>query len=197
MGYPHLHFAGLMTYPAVGKQTETGAWLAEAVALLAADGIACPVVSSGGSPDLWSAHNVGGVTEYRPGTYIYLDRYQVTKGVGSFDDCALTVAATVVSRPTFERAVIDAGSKALTSDTLGLPGYGYIPEYPEAAIVALSEEHGTIDVSRCARKPPVGERITIIPNHACVVSNQFDEVYLASGGKVVETVPVAARGKLG
>ena len=192
---PGLHFAGLMTYPAAGKVAENEEFLEKAKAALEAQGLAPDVISNGGTPDLWHAHDVGAASEHRPGTYIYLDRFQVAKGVGTLDDCALTVLATVVSRPTENRAIIDAGSKALTSDTLGMDGFGYIVGYPDARIVGLSEEHGTIDLSG-SKKPAIGERLRIIPNHACVVSNLFDNVTLISGDEVVETVPVAARGRV-
>ncbi|AKR58421.1 alanine racemase [Devosia sp. H5989] len=193
---PGLHFAGLMTYPAAGKVAENEEFLEKAKAALEAQGLAPDVISNGGTPDLWHAHDVGAASEHRPGTYIYLDRFQVAKGVGTLDDCALTVLATVVSRPTENRAIIDAGSKALTSDTLGMDGFGYIVGYPDARIVGLSEEHGTIDLSGSDKKPAIGERLRIIPNHACVVSNLFDNVTLISGDQVVETVPVAARGRV-
>ena len=194
---PGLAFAGLMTYPAAGKVEANASWLAEAVDLLRREGLPPAVVSNGGTPDLWHAGDVASATEHRPGTYIYLDRFQVEKGVGTLEDCALTVLATVVSRPTPERAVIDAGSKALTSDTLGLDGFGLVLGYPEAVIRSLSEEHGTIDLSGCASKPVIGERLRIVPNHACVVSNLFDAVVLVSGDEVLETVPVEARGRVG
>lgn len=193
---PGLRFAGLMTYPAAGQADAVLAWLAEAVARLAAHGLRPRVVSSGGTPDLFRADAAGIITEYRPGTYIYLDRYQVARGVGGLDDCALSVLATVVSRPVPDRAVIDAGSKALSSDTLGMDGFGHVVEYPQARIVSLSEEHGVLDLSGCAARPHIGARIRIIPNHACVVSNLFDSVALVSGGQVIEQVPVAARGRL-
>ncbi|MET3925466.1 D-TA family PLP-dependent enzyme [Devosia sp. 2618] len=194
---PGLSFGGLMTYPAAGQVEANAAFLSEAKAALAAAGLPAAIVSNGGTPDLWRAHEVTAATEHRPGTYIYMDRYQVAKGVGGFEDCALTVLATVVSRPTEDRAIIDAGSKALTSDTLGLAGFGLIEAYPDAVIVGLSEEHGTIDLSKCATKPKIGDKLRIIPNHACVVSNLFDDVTLISGDAVVETVAVAARGKVG
>jgi D-serine deaminase-like pyridoxal phosphate-dependent protein len=194
---PGLVFAGLMTYPAAGKVEANAVWLASAVALLKREGLPPSIVSNGGTPDINRAAEVAAATEHRPGTYIYLDRYQVAKGVGALDDCALTVLTTVVSRPTDNRAVIDAGSKALTSDTLGLDGFGLVVGYPDAIIRSLSEEHGVIDVSGCARKPALGERLRIIPNHACVVSNLFDEVTLISKDTVVETIPVAARGRVG
>jgi D-serine deaminase-like pyridoxal phosphate-dependent protein len=193
---PGLAFGGLMTYPAAGQVEANAAWLAAARLLLDGAGLSPAVVSNGGTPDIWRAHEVAAATEHRPGTYIYMDRFQVAKGVGTFDDCALTVLATVVSRPTEDRAIIDAGSKALTSDLLGLTGLGLIEAYPEAVISGLSEEHGTIDLSACTSKPRIGEKLRIIPNHACVVSNLFDRVTLISAGKVVETVPVDARGRV-
>ncbi|WP_224705513.1 D-TA family PLP-dependent enzyme [Devosia aquimaris] len=194
---PGLVFGGLMTYPAAGQVEANAAWLAMAKSELAAAGLPAAVISNGGTPDLWRAHEVTAATEHRPGTYIYMDRFQVAKGVGGFTDCALTVLATVVSRPTEDRAIIDAGSKALTSDTLGMTGFGLIEAYPEAVITGLSEEHGTIDLSKCATKPVIGETLRIIPNHACVVSNLFDTVHLISGEQLVETVDVAARGRVG
>jgi D-serine deaminase-like pyridoxal phosphate-dependent protein len=193
---PGLNFGGLMTYPAAGQVEANARFLSDAKALLAAGGLQATVISNGGTPDLWRAHEVSAATEHRPGTYIYMDRFQVAKGVGSFDDCALTVLATVVSRPTENRAIIDAGSKALTSDTLGMTGFGLVEAYPEAVIVGLSEEHGTIDLSNCATKPVIGEKLRIIPNHACVVSNLFDRVTLISKDQVVETVGVDARGRV-
>jgi D-serine deaminase-like pyridoxal phosphate-dependent protein len=191
-----LVFSGLMTYPGAGKVEASASWLAQAVDLLAKEGLPPAVVSTGGTPDMWRAKEIKAATEYRPGTYIYLDRYQTAKGVGTIEDCALTVLATVVSRPTSDRAVIDAGSKALTSDTLGLDGFGLAVSYPAAVIRSLSEEHGVLDISACDRKPEIGERLRIIPNHACVVSNMFDRVTLVAGDKIVETVAVDARGRV-
>jgi len=193
---PGLTFGGLMTYPAAGQVESNAAWLAAAKLALTGAGLAPAIISNGGTPDLWQAHQVTAATEHRPGTYIYMDRFQVAKGVGAFDDCALTVLATVVSRPTENRAIIDAGSKALTSDTLGMTGFGLIEAYPDAVITGLSEEHGTIDLTNCAEKPQIGDKLRIIPNHACVVSNLFDQVTLISNGAVVETVEVAARGRV-
>jgi D-serine deaminase-like pyridoxal phosphate-dependent protein len=193
---PGLAFAGLMTYPAAGKVEANAAWLSEAVELLTRGGLAPRIVSNGGSPDLWRAGEVKAATEHRPGTYIYLDRYQVAKGVGGLEDCALSVLATVVSRPTPDRAIVDAGSKALTSDTLGMDGFGLVVEYPDAVIRSLSEEHGAIDLTNCSAKPDVGERVRIIPNHACVVSNLFDRVALVNADGSIEMQRVDARGRV-
>ncbi|PVE23751.1 alanine racemase [Microvirga sp. KLBC 81] len=191
-----LRFAGLMTYPAKGMAAQANAWLERAKALLNEAGLPPEIVSTGGTPDIWQSGENRAATEYRPGTYIYLDRFQVQEGVGSFDDCALTVFATVVSRPTDTRAILDTGSKALTSDTLGLQGFGRIVEYPDAAIVSLSEEHGIVDLTHSATRPEVGEMVRIIPNHVCPVSNLFDDVTFVRGDDVIDTVPVAARGKV-
>jgi len=194
---PGLVFAGLMTYPAAGKHQAAAQWLADARSAFEAAGIALPAVTTGGTPDIWHMDEAARIaTEYRPGTYIYMDRSQVAAGAASLDDCALTVLATVVSRPTEGRAVVDAGSKALTSDLLGLVGHGHVVEYPEAKVVGLSEEHGTIDVSACAAKPRIGDVIRIIPNHCCPVTNLFDRVNLIRNGELVETVAVAARGRV-
>lgn len=194
---PGLTFAGLMTYPAAGKYQAANRWLAEARALFHATSIPVPAITTGGTPDIGHMAEAAGIaTEYRPGTYIYMDRSQVAAGAASYDDCALTVLATVVSRPTENRAIVDAGSKALTSDLLGLEGHGYVLEYPDAKVVGLSEEHGTLDVSVCATKPKIGEVIRIIPNHCCPVTNLFDRVHLIRDGELVETMEVAARGRV-
>ena len=97
----------------------------------------------------------------RVGTYIYHDRATVAAGAAGLDECALHLHATVVSRPTDDRAVIDAGTKSLTSDLVAAsvgPGYGLILGYPDAVIERLNEEHGVIDLSRCGTKPALGER---------------------------------------
>jgi D-serine deaminase-like pyridoxal phosphate-dependent protein len=193
---PGLRFAGLMTYPGAGTFEKSAQWLDEAVRKLSEAGLKPEIVSTGGTPDMWKAGEISAATEYRPGTYIYLDRYQVAKGAGTLDDCALTVLATVVSRPTANRAVLDAGSKTLSSDTLGMEGFGLILEYPDAIIRSLSEEHGVVDLSNCRKTPEIGERVRIVPNHACVVTNLFDNVTLVFGDRALETIPVDARGRV-
>ncbi|TIS07659.1 MAG: D-TA family PLP-dependent enzyme, partial [Mesorhizobium sp.] len=170
-------------------------WLRNARETLAAAGLECRRISSGGTPDMWRSGEDSVVTEYRPGTYIYLDRYQVAKGVGTLDDCALTVLATVVSHPTPSRAILDSGSKALSSDTLGLPDFGELLGVPSARVTGLSEEHGNVTLSDGGALR-IGERVRVVPDHCCVVTNLFDQVHLIDGDKVLETLPVAARGKM-
>jgi D-serine deaminase-like pyridoxal phosphate-dependent protein len=194
-GGPVVRFDGLMTYPA---GPSTAAFVAETRDLLARDGLDLAVVSIGGTPTAARAHTVAGATELRVGTYIYNDRMVMAAGAAGLDDCAMHVLATVVSRPTEDRAIIDAGSKTLSSDLLAAgasAGYGLLVDYPEAVLERLSEEHGMLDLSRCDARPSLGERVRIVPNHCCVVTNLHDEVVLVSGGAVVETLRVAARGK--
>lgn len=190
-----LTFGGLMTYPAAGKRLESERALQAALAACNGEGLDVPVISSGGSPDMWQDDGLAPVTEYRAGTFIYNDRSLVARGTATKEQCAMTVLATVVSRPTPERAIIDAGSKALTSDLLGLEGHGEVLEHPGAVIYQLSEEHGFVDVSGCATKPQVGDRVHILPNHACVVSNLFDRLFVVSGGELTGALRVDARGK--
>ena len=190
-----LHFEGLMTYPSTAA---TATFVAAAKRRFADAGVAIAVVSGGGTPNAWHAHEVAGLTEVRVGTYIYHDRATVGAGAASLDECALHLHATVISRPTEDRAVIDAGTKSLTSDLVGPSvgsGYGLILGYPDAVIERLNEEHGMLDLARCRVRPALGERIRIVPNHVCVVSNLHDEVALSRDGRVVDTGRVAARGK--
>ena len=189
-GSPNLHFGGLMTYP---TSEATDAFIKETRALLEKDKIQIERVSGGGSPSMWQSHLHPDVTEHRAGIYVYGDRLTLRSGAVTLDHCALRVHATVVSRPTPERGVLDAGSKSLSSDLHGLDGYGYICEYPDAKIYALSEEHGHVDFSACARKPEIGERVSIIPNHCCTVTCMFDEVVGVRGDQVVVVWKVAAR----
>jgi D-serine deaminase-like pyridoxal phosphate-dependent protein len=170
--------------------------LTAALAALTDAGLPPPVISAGGSPGLYRAHLVTAATEHRHGTYIYSDRMQVAFGLGGWGDCALTVIATVVSRPSGTRAILDSGSKALGADLCPLPDRGRITAYPEAVITGLSEEHGHVDLSACTDRPAVGERVRVIPNHACVVTNLFDHVHLIRGNVVEELASVTSRGKL-
>jgi D-serine deaminase-like pyridoxal phosphate-dependent protein len=194
-GLKGLRLEGLMTYPARGRTDLTAAWLGEALAGLDAVGIGADVVSTGGTPDLYRAHEVAVATEHRPGTYIYHDRDQARASLG-LDACAMRVLATVVSRPTDGRAILDAGSKTLSSDALGLEGFGLITEYPQLVLAKFSEEHGHVDCAASNARPRIGERVTIVPNHACAVTNLHDVVYGVRGDRVERTFEVAARGRV-
>ncbi|MCY3984315.1 MAG: D-TA family PLP-dependent enzyme [Roseovarius sp.] len=192
---PGLSFAGLMTYPPVGAAAHVHDWLRNAKALIEGSGLSVHIISSGGSPDMWKAHEMPLATEYRIGTYVYNDRSLVMRGTCGWEDCALTVLATVVSVPSANHAVIDAGSKVLTSDLLGLDGHGHVLGRDDLKIDQLSEEHGRIWCEG-AINLAVGDRLRIVPNHACVVANMLDHVELVQGNTVLASTPVAARGQV-
>jgi D-serine deaminase-like pyridoxal phosphate-dependent protein len=162
-------------------------------------------VSVGSTPTARFVGAQTGVTEMRPGNYVFVDRTQVGLGAARLDDCAQSIVSMVVSRPAPDRVILDAGSKTLTTD--GVRGFGNETGYgflftslaatrPDTtlSIERLSEEHATVKVpASCTLK--VGDRVRIVPNHSCVVTNLADELLLADGETVVERLPVAARGK--
>lgn len=192
---PGLVFKGILTYPAPGGAEKVESFIRETMALLAAKGIECPVRSSGGSPDFYAAHLVPSATEHRAGTYVYNDRAMLRAGHCAAGDLAMHVLATVVSRPTPDRAVLDCGSKALTSDLLGFSEYGLIEGYEGAKIISLSEEHAVVDLSGCTSgRPEIGDVVKVVPNHTCVVSNLFDRMVFHRNGLVTRVENVAARG---
>jgi D-serine deaminase-like pyridoxal phosphate-dependent protein len=191
---PGLAFGGLMTYPPVGAEAEVQRWLSEAKSLIEAAGLDVPTVSNGGSPGMWQAQEVSIATEYRIGTYVFNDRSLQARGICSWDDCALSVLVTVISVPSEGRAVIDAGSKVLTADLLGLDGHGHVLGRPDIHIAGLSEEHGVLTADTINLQ--VGDRLRIVPNHVCVVTNMLDEVQLIRGNQHLGPCPGAARGQV-
>jgi D-serine deaminase-like pyridoxal phosphate-dependent protein len=155
------------------------------------------VVSVGNTPTVARSIAQPGVTEARPGNYVFYDRMQVSLGAAGPDDCALTVAATVISRPEPGRAVLDAGAKTLGLDR-GAHGSSSLPDYgslvgTDGALVRLSEEHGVLEL------PPssglrVGEAVQILPNHACAVTNLADGYAVVRADRVVDWWPIDAAG---
>ncbi len=191
-----LHFAGFMLYPTETGWADAQKFYDEALAGVRTHGLDATIVSTGGTPNLKNLGKLKGGTEHRFGTYIYNDRMQVAAGVASWDDCALHIYSTVVSRAGPERGILDSGSKTLTSDKGGLDGHGYILEYPLARIAQFAEEHGFLDLSRSNTRPNVGDVVRIVPNHVCVVVNMMDEVVMVRGDEIIGALPVTARGKL-
>jgi D-serine deaminase-like pyridoxal phosphate-dependent protein len=191
---PGLSFGGLLAFPNEAPRTRD--FFTEAVRLFAAEKLLIPVLSGGGTPSLKSLKDYPMMTEHRAGTYVYNDVMMVHSGVATWEDCAMHVRATVVSRPTEDRAIIDAGSKVLTREQYYVRNFGRVVEYPGAVVANLSEEHGMIDLSNSTQRPKVGEVVNIIPNHCCVVSNMVDEVFGLRNGTVETVWPVAARGKV-
>ena len=185
-----LRFAGFLTYPSPPGARE---FLEAAAEATARHGLDVETVSTGGTPVMWSADALlPTVTEYRAGTYAFHDRATVASGAGTIDDVALTVCATVVSRPTRGRAILDAGSKALSSDRSAADGFGLVLEAPESNLVKLDEEHGYIELAN-GDELELGQQVRIVPNHACVVPNLFAELVLVRGSEVAGTCPVDAR----
>lgn len=192
---PGLTFAGLMTYPPPEAVAEVQDWLQKTRTEIESRNLKVEVVSSGGSPDMWKLAEMNAVNEYRAGTYIYFDRSLQMRNTCQWHNCALTVLTTVVSTPKKHRAIIDAGSKVLTSDLLGAEGHGHILSKPQLTINSLSEEHGQI-TANTPTQLQVGQRLQIVPNHACVVANMLDEVVLTRGKKITGVAKVTARGQV-
>ncbi|MBI2717427.1 MAG: alanine racemase [Rhizobiales bacterium] len=189
-----LRYGGLLTYPKTGARAQAAAFFSEARQLLQAAGLETEIVSTGGTPEMWRDDGLEPVNEYRAGTYVFNDRSLAERGACGFADCGLTVLATVVSRPAADRALIDAGSKSLTSDLLGLTGYGVVHDLGDARVYEVNEEHGYLDISQTAAKPRVGDLVRIVPNHVCPVMNLFDRVVVIDGNEVLGAVKVDARG---
>ena len=173
-----------------------GQALAATARELRANGIGVEEVSVGSTPTAADAMRVPGVTECRPGNYVFHDASQVTLGTCSVEDCALSVVATVVSVPAPGRAVLDAGSKTLSSDPLRpvAGGYGQILGR-RSRIEKLSEEHGVLAVAE-GEAFRVGERVRVLPNHACVVVNLHDRLLGVSRDRVEAILHVEARGRV-
>ena len=205
---PGLKFRGLMTYPgnlsgpeAVRREEakHVAARVSETLTAFKAAGIAVEIVSGGSTPSAFLSHQIPGVTEIRPGTYVYNDMNTFYQEACGLEDCAARVVTTVVSTAVAGRAMIDAGSKTLSSDLLSFgpkTGYGRITEAPEVPVFKLNEEHGHLDVSQSEHRFRVGEVVTIIPNHVCTCVNMHDEVFLMKNEEVVGSWRVAARGKI-
>jgi D-serine deaminase-like pyridoxal phosphate-dependent protein len=159
-------------------------------------GLDIPEVSVGSTPTARDAMKMPGVTECRPGNYVYCDASQVSLGTCAIEECAMTVIATVVSAPAPDRAVLDAGSKTLSTDPLRprAEGHGWVIGR-KARLSKLSEEHGVLAVEEGERFR-VGERVRVLPNHACVVSNLHDRVLAVRGETVEAEWRVAARGRV-
>lgn len=214
---PGLDFRGLLSHAGHGYSAESPYALAavtrEETAIMTGlagslreRGVPVDEISVGSTPTARFASSQRGITEMRPGNYVFLDRTQVGLESGSYSDCALFIVATVVSRPAPDRAILDCGSKTLTSD-LGrgfaeLPGYGAVfmssdENQPDASIVIerVSEEHA---VCRVPESSPLrtGDRVRVLPNHACTVANLTDRLWLADDRGELEALPVAARGRI-
>jgi len=187
-----LRFEGFLTYPSPPGAVE---FFASAVAGAEAAGLEVRSVSGGGTPTMWQCEGLcPTVSEYRVGTYAFHDRSSVGVGAAALDDVAMTVRATVVSTPTATRAILDAGSKALSFDPGPDAGHGAIVEAPASTIVTLNEEHAYVDVAP-GDSLEIGQQVRVVPNHTCVVSNLFDEFLVERDGTIVDRWTIDARGR--
>ncbi|MEO8945907.1 MAG: alanine racemase, partial [Gemmatimonadaceae bacterium] len=205
---PSLEYAGICFYPGHirempadqdSKISKLNADLEEFVDALTRAGLPPRAVSGGSTPTAWRTHEMPLVTEFRPGTYVFNDRTTAEIGACSWDDCAFTVLATVVSTSVSGQAVIDAGSKALGREpmrgTAG-EGFGVVAGHGDVIVSGMSEEHGILDLSKTSWRPRVGDFVRVIPNHVCIVVHLNEVLYALDGERVIDVWPVAARGRL-
>ena len=210
LALPNLQLDGIYTFKTTnldGQATadtaaagaQEGALLKQCADLLRAQGIAVPHVSGGSSPTGRYVARMPGITEVRPGTYIYNDCMQTTLGAATWDDCAATVLATVVSTPQPGLAIVDAGSKALSTDSvLGAPpyflrGWGHILGRDDLTLARLYEEHGIL-TGPADMGLTIGQQLRIVPNHVCVAVNLYNEALLIEADGALTPTRIAARG---
>ena len=201
---PGLEWRGLTFYPGHIKEQspEKIKALSETVGSLRDEfvraGMRPEIISGGSTPALYHSHEIDGLNEIRPGTYIFNDINTMISGACTLDQCAASILVTVVSRKEEDRMIIDGGSKTFSSDRLvnGETGHGHLVEAPGASFHKMNEEHGFIDLTRAERSFHIGEKVRMIPNHICVAVNLHEQVYGVRNGVVEKTWKVEARGKL-
>jgi D-serine deaminase-like pyridoxal phosphate-dependent protein len=176
---------------------ESGQMMIETADMMRKSGIDVETISVGATPSAKITCTVNGITETRPGTYVFNDYFEIKLGVAKEEDCALTILATVISVPTGDRAVIDAGTKSLTSDKAQAFGvYGLIKGMPDVKLIRAYEEHGVLKIDPSKAKLKVGDKLEVIPNHVCPAVNLFDELVVVRNDCVETMWKVSARGKL-
>jgi D-serine deaminase-like pyridoxal phosphate-dependent protein len=155
-------------------------------------------ISIGSTPTAPYAALVSGVTEVRPGTYVFFDRMTTRTGSNSPDEIALSILATVVSRPAPDIAVIDAGSKTFCGDVVpekaGLEGYAITTDGQNGIVISMNEEHGIVRLAP-GFSPEVGDKLAFFPNHVCTTINLSDEVVIIQNHVVQNVWTVSARGR--
>jgi D-serine deaminase-like pyridoxal phosphate-dependent protein len=203
---PSLSYLGIAFYPGHIRSLSAGedeldrlaSDLQNTIRTLDDAGLSPAVVSGGSTPTVWESHRITGLTEIRPGTYVYNDRITAQAGACDWNDCALTVLATVVSTAVPGQAVVDAGTKSLGREPSGSveSGFGSLLDRPEVVVAKLSEEHGILDLRGTPWRPAVGDRVRIVPNHVCIAVHLHEVVYGVRGEQIQTAWPVAARGRL-
>ncbi|HLJ60167.1 MAG TPA: alanine racemase [bacterium] len=200
-----LRIAGVFTYrgyrpdlDAAGR--EEGEIMVREAERLRATGIPVDEVSVGSTPTGRAAARVAGITEIRPGTYVFNDATQVLWGSAKPEECALTVLARVISRPSRDVAILDAGSKVLTAETGPFSSrgrsYGVLRDYPDCQVDQLWEEHGRVQLTEEARRLRVGDLVHLVPTHVCPTVNLAERLVATRRGRVEDTWAVAARAQV-
>ena len=204
-----IRLRGLFTHAGHGSKALTpddlqqigtleGGLLVDTARLMKAHGIFVNEISVGSTPTCKISGRVKGVTEIRPGTYVFNDGSLVGLGLVRLEECALSILTTIISRPADDRAVLDAGSKALSSDKEPIPrigGHGIIKESPHSQIERLYEEHGVVKIQGDGDVFKIGRKVEVVPMHVCPVVNLADYAYLVSGEDVVGKIAIDARGR--
>ncbi|WP_442505770.1 alanine racemase [Novipirellula sp. SH528] len=203
---PNVRFDGVMFFP--GHVVPNHAGVSEGMAnvraslvsildALQSEGLKPGIVSGGSTPTAKHTHLIPEISEIRPGTYIFNDLNCVRWQCATLDDCAALVHATVISTAVKGKAVIDAGSKMLSSDLCGADpqsGFGFLVDHPGAKVARLSEEHGEIELGESDWSPRIGDRIRILPNHICPCVNLQNELILVDNDQPLRRLAVDARG---
>lgn len=171
-----------------------------AAKLLRSLGIIVETVSIGATPSLMQADIIEGITEIRPGTYIFMDAGQGA-ALEDYSRCAASVLATVISKPTSERVVLDAGAKSLTSQNriggiCATTGFGLVKASGGVRLSGLFDEHGLINDAVFSKTIEVGDKIEVVPNHICPACNLYDTALLVSKGRLFKEIPISGRGKV-
>ena len=202
---PYIHISGLMSHTGHAYKERTD----EAIRKIAIEdatilnqtkeaieraGVYVSEISVGSTATVRFLKETPFITEVRAGTYVFNDRAVLGTGGATETDCAATIFATVVSKPSNERLIIDAGSKTLAQDLYREGGHGYIKGFDNLAINRLSEEHGIVDIiGKCSLN--IGDVVEIIPNHICPVINLADKIYGFRDGIYEREIRIEGRGK--
>jgi D-serine deaminase-like pyridoxal phosphate-dependent protein len=191
-----LELRGIMGYP---TPPASRGIIQETLHLFDKAGLSREIVSGGSTRHAFEAHLIPELTEYRIGEYPTGGEGHLRAGRHTVEQCALRVQATVISKPTADRVILDAGSKTMSASVFQAPhgpSMGYIVQYPDARFYGASEEHGHVDVSACAKKPEIGERVEVLPVHPCPCVNEHNEMVAVRNGVVEAVWPIYARGKI-
>ncbi len=197
--FKSLTLAGKPTSDRKAAGLEEGRLMVDLAEKIRSAGMPLQDVSVGSTPTAAYAATVPGITEIRPGTYVFNDMATVASGSCTLEDCAARVCVTVVSRSK-DRLVIDGGSKTFSTDSqpgippLNLEGFGKIISDDRLLLQRFTEEHGMIALCEGAKPHEVGDQLLIIPNHICTTVNMHNSLTLVKDSRIQEVIPVDARG---